>query len=256
MYLSESFKFDYPKLIEDNMQEQFLNFNALPYLKYQLYLMYLILDRFSLHFQSLLNPEELTPYDVISIIHRSPFLRDQYQGFSKFVNEFASWVYLLIYEANYPRIHQQLQNCLHPPNEDHIWDWFLFQDYTIIWVYGLEEKPYRLPIFLIPHIFGLEVFRKRLHLDELHFSNKKHTSRFKVPITIGPFTVRNKVVVELIDDIMACYGFLEESSFQYGPHHLISKKKKKQKRGNYEHQGTQEMELMANKLTFLSDQEK
>ena len=94
--------------------------------------MYLILDKFSLHFQYLLEPEEPTPYDVISIIHRSPFLRNQTQGFSKFVNEFASQVYLFIYEADYLRISQQLQNCLHPPTGDYIGDWFLFEDYTVI----------------------------------------------------------------------------------------------------------------------------
>ena len=256
MYFSESIKFDYPNLIANTMHDQFSNFNTLASFKYQLYLMYLILDKFSLHFQSLLEPEELTPYDVISIIHRSPFLRNQTQGFSKFVNEFASQVYLFIYEANYPRISQQLQNCLHPPTEDHIGDWFMFKDYTIIRVYGLEEKPYIFPVFLTPWIFALEVLRQRLHSDELHFSSKKQTSTFKVPITIGTFTVRNKVVVELIDDIMAYYGFLEEPSCQYDSHHLISKRRKKQKRGNYEHHGTQELELMANKLTFLYDQEK
>ena len=106
MYLSDPIKFDYPKLIVDTMHEQFSNFNTVAFFKYQLYLMYLILDKFSLHFQSLLEAEELNPYDVISIIHRSPFLRNQNQGFSKFVNEFASQVYLLIYEANYPRISQ------------------------------------------------------------------------------------------------------------------------------------------------------
>ena len=90
MYLSKSIKFDYPKLIADNMHEQFSNLNTLASFKYQSYLMYLILDKFSLHFQSLLEPKELIPYDVISIIHRSPFLRDQAQGFSKFINEFAS----------------------------------------------------------------------------------------------------------------------------------------------------------------------
>ena len=106
MYLLESVKFDYPKMIVDNMNEQFSNFNTLTSFKYQAYLMYLILDKFSLHFQSLLEPEQLTPYEVISIIHRSSFLRDQAQGFSKFVNEFASRVYYFIYEANYPRVPQ------------------------------------------------------------------------------------------------------------------------------------------------------
>ena len=123
-------------------------------------------------------------------------------------------MYLLIYEANYPRISQQLQNCLHPPTEYHIRDWFIFKDYTITQVYGSEKKPYRLPVFLTPRIFSLEVMRQRLHSDELHFSSKKQTSTFKVPITIGPFTIRNKVVVELIDDIMACYGFFRMSLLQ------------------------------------------
>ena len=98
--------------------------------------------------------------------------------------------------------------------------------------------------------------RQRLHFDKLHFASKKQTSTFIVPITIGPFIVRNKVVMELIDDRMAFYGFLEEPSCQYDHHHLISKRRKKQKRGNYENQGTQEMEVMENKLTFLSNHEK
>ena len=55
---------------------------------------------------------------------------------------------------------------------------------------------------------------------------------------------------------MACFGFSKDTSCQYDPHHLIPKRRKKQKRGNYKHQGTQEMELMDNKLTIPSDQEK
>ena len=97
MYLSESVKFDYPKLIVDTMNEKLSNFNTLTSFKYQAYLMYLILDKYSLHFQSLQEPKQLTPYEVISIIHRSSFLRDLAQGFSQFVNEFSSHVlfYLL-----------------------------------------------------------------------------------------------------------------------------------------------------------------
>lgn len=106
MFLSESVKFDYPKLIVDTMNEQLSNFNTLTYFKYQAYMIYLILDKYSMHFQSLLEPEQLTPYDVISIIHRSSFLRDPTQGFSQFVNGFASRVHYFIYEANYPRVPQ------------------------------------------------------------------------------------------------------------------------------------------------------
>ena len=199
--------------------------------------MYLIWNKFSLHFQSLLELEQITAYDVMFVIHRSSFLRDQAQGFCKFVNEFASRVYYFIYEANCRRVPQQFQNYLHPPTEDQIGDWFLFPNYTFIRVYGSEEKPYRLPTFLTPHIFSLEVLIQRPHYDELHFPSKKQTSTFKVPITIGPFKVRNKVVVELIDDMIAYFGFVEDFSCQYDGQHLISKRRKKQKRRNYEHQG-------------------
>ena len=56
--------------------------------------------------------------------------------------------------------------------------------------------------------------------------------------------------------MMAYLSFVQDFSFQYEPHHIISKKRKRQKRGNYEHQGTPEMEKMANKLTLPSDQER
>ena len=124
---------------------------------------------------------------------------------------------------------------LHPQTENQIGDWFLYQDYSVIRIYGYEEQPYRLPTFLTPIIFSLEVLRQRLHSDELHFSSKKQTSNFKVLITIGPFTVRNKATIELIDDIMAYFKFVPNEACQYDPLQLISKKKKKQKRGNYEH---------------------
>lgn len=77
------------------MSDKLSNFNALTSFKYQAYLMYMILDKYSMHFQSLLGPEQWSPYDVISIIHRDSFFRDLAQGFSQFVNEFVSRVYYL-----------------------------------------------------------------------------------------------------------------------------------------------------------------
>ena len=105
-------------------------------------------------------------------------------------------------------------------------------------MYVYEQQSYRLSTFLTPHIFSLEVLRQRLHFDELHFASKKPTSTFKVPITVGPFVVKNKAVIELIDNMMACFDFVQDFYFQYDPRHIISKKRKRQKRGNYEHQGT------------------
>ena len=135
--------------------------------------MYLILDKFSNLFQQFLEPEQLTPYEVVYIVHMASFLRDPSKGFSYFVNEFASRVYFLIFEANYPRVPHHCQVYLHPQAKNQIGDWFLYHDYTMIRVYGFEEQPYKLPFFVTPRIFALEVLRQRLHSDELHFSSKK-----------------------------------------------------------------------------------
>ena len=43
---------------------------------------------------------------------------------------------------------------------------------------------------------------------------------------------------------------------QYEPLHLTSNKNKREKRGNYEHQGTREMEQMANKLTLPTNHDR
>jgi hypothetical protein len=164
-------------------------------------------------------------------------------------------VYSLIYEEKFPRISQELQNCLHLATKSHIGDWFLFKKYKMIRIYGSEEKLYILSVFLTPSIFALEVLRQRLHSYLVHLASRNQTSSFKVPITLGPFIVKHKSIVELIDDIMACFGFQEEPSCQYDPYHIISDRRKKHKRNMYDHKGTYEMEKVANKLALSSEDE-
>jgi hypothetical protein len=142
------------------------------------------------------------------------------------------------------------QECLHPPTEDWIGDWFLSEDYIVIRIYGFDKPPYRLPTFLTPRIFAMEIIRQRFHVDLQHFSSKKHASSIKLPITIGPFTVKSKEVINLIDDIMASFKFPIDVACQYDPYHLIANKKKKLKRGTYQHQGTEEMDKTANLLSY------
>ena len=86
------------------MYEQLSNFSTLTSFMYQTFLMYLILDKYAAQFQEFLEPEQITPYDIVSIVHRATFLRDPSKGFSKFANEFASCVYFFIYEANHLRV--------------------------------------------------------------------------------------------------------------------------------------------------------
>ena len=252
--LSESTKFNFPKFIVESMHEQLTSFNTLKRFKYQSYLMYLIIDKFPHHFQNLLEPKDPTPYDIISMIHRASFLRNQPTGFFKFVNEFMSEVYAMIHEERIPRVSSKLQTYLHPSAEFDIGNWFLYMDYIVFRVYGAEVNPYGLPTFLTPRIFALEILRRRFNSYFIQFSSKNQVASFKLPLTIGPFTVKNKEVVKLIDEMMACYKFEEDQACQYDPYHIISYKRKKLRRGGYEHKGTIEMEKPTKKLTYSSEE--
>ena len=136
IHFSNGVKFDYPKPISESMCEQIYNFSKVTSFKYQSFLMYLILDKYASQFKQFLELEQMTPYDNISVLHRDTFLRDPSKGFSQFSNEFASRLYFFIFEENYLGVPQQFQKYLHPQIENQIGDWFLYQEYTIIRVYG------------------------------------------------------------------------------------------------------------------------
>ena len=118
MFLAERVKFDYPKLITDTMHDQLSNFSTLSTFTYQAYLMYIILERYSLTFQSMMDAEDPTLYQITSVVHKSPFMRNIAENFSCFVNTFAAKVCTLLFETTFPRVTLELQECLHPPLED------------------------------------------------------------------------------------------------------------------------------------------
>ena len=118
MFLAERVKFDYPKLIVDTMHEQLSNFSTLSTFIYQAHLMYMILERYSLTFQSMMDAKDPTPYHITFVVHISPFKRNVAKKISCFVNTFASKVCTLLFETAFPIVTLELQECLHPPTED------------------------------------------------------------------------------------------------------------------------------------------
>ena len=107
----------------------------------------------------MMDAEDLTHYQITSVVHISPFMRNVAESFSCFVNTFAAKVCTLLFDVSYPRVTLELQECLHPPTKDWIGDWFLFENYTMIRVYGFDKPPYRLPAYLTPRIFAMEIIR-------------------------------------------------------------------------------------------------
>jgi len=63
---------------------------------------------------------------------------------------------------------------------------------NVIWVYGYQEGPYLLLIFLTPGIFALEFIRQRIISETEHFLKAHKASNLKFPFMVGPFVVKNK----------------------------------------------------------------
>ena len=104
LFLSKSTLFNYPKFIAESIHEEFNNFSSLTTFRYQSYIMYLILDKFSVHFENLFDPQDPVPYGIPSIIHRTSFIRNHPSGFLSFVDKFKAQVYLLIHEEQFPHV--------------------------------------------------------------------------------------------------------------------------------------------------------
>jgi hypothetical protein len=100
-------------------------------------------------------------------------------------------------------------------------DCILYKDFTVIRIYGAEKKPYKLPKFLTPRIFGLEILRQRFDSDYVHFTSRNQAGTFKLLVTIGPFTVKNRNVVKIIEEIIVFFQFEEDIACQYDPLGII-----------------------------------
>ena len=118
----------------------------------------------------------------------------------------------MIYEEQFQRVFQELQECMHPAIETYVGDWILYKDYTIIRVYGSKISAYKVPTFLTPRHFALELLRQIFNYDYIHFSKQNQATSFKMLITIGPFIVNSRSAAQLIEDRLACYVFEEDVS--------------------------------------------
>jgi hypothetical protein len=104
-------------------------------------------------------------------------------------------------------------------------DWFLFEDHTVIRVYGFTGKPYKLPAFLTPRIFALEYIRQKMSSDEEHFSAKRFNRTFTIPTHLGPFVVFSRQALSLVEEMLADMKFPTVGSATYDPKCMILKGK-------------------------------
>jgi hypothetical protein len=79
--------------------------------------------------------------------------QDQNKGFNLYVNKFMSACYILLHGTYPPRMFHEFKKILQLRKHTRLGYWYLDEDHTIIRVYGFEQDPYKLSIFLTPRIF-------------------------------------------------------------------------------------------------------
>jgi hypothetical protein len=98
-----------------------------------------------------------------------------------------------------PRMFPEFKRMIQLRKDTILGDWYLDEDQTVIRLYVFEEEPYKSLAFLTPMIFSLEYIRQRLHYDHLHFSHHRQAITFKFPQEVGPFFVKLRTSLVVIE---------------------------------------------------------
>lgn len=116
----------------------------------------------------------------------------------------------------------------------------------VLRVYGFEEEPYRLPVFLTKRTFDLEFLRHILHVESELFLKHKKASNMKFKYMMEPFVVISTSSLLIVQAILRSLNFQLDKKTKYDPKHVISQRKAYYKIGNYEYQEDEELATKAN----------
>ena len=78
--------------------------------------------------------------------------RNSTMTFISFTDKIMSSIYKLIFGITLPGMTEEMKAYIQNSSEP-VGDWFLYKDFTVLRVYGFEDEPYRLPVFLTKRVF-------------------------------------------------------------------------------------------------------
>ena len=102
-------------------------------------------------------------------------------------------------------------------------------------------------LFITPRVFSLDLVRQKLIVENEHFISFKKSLEIKFPWVIGPFIIKNKVALPVVESLLK--GMDSKASFRvnYDPEHVISIRIQVNKNKPFEHQ---EVEGLAEKTNW------
>jgi hypothetical protein len=124
-----------------------------------------------------------------------------------FMNKIMSRIYSHIFGSDLPRVLEEMKSSLQSSPKNMMGDMILFTQSTVIWVYGCQEGPHILPVFLTVRIFSLEFIRQRVILETEHFLKAHKASNMKFPFMVGPFVVKSMSCLPQIQSKLNEFGF-------------------------------------------------
>ena len=123
----------------------------------------------------------------------------------------------LLTKEETPRINEEIKIILPLSENCKVGDWYLYENYTEIRVYGALLAPYKLPKFLTTRIFALEYLRQILNVDAVNFINSKKKAQFKLKSQMGPFIVNSRDALRDIVSKLSQFKFQESFYCNYDP---------------------------------------
>ena len=102
-----------------------------------------------------------------------------------FINKIMARAYSILFNFIPPRISSKLKTTLQLRPDTRIGDWYMFENHTILRIYGFEKKKYLFPTLLTPRIYALEFIRQKLVVDIDNFAKHNNPTTLKLPYIIG-----------------------------------------------------------------------
>ena len=134
-------------------------------------------------------------------------------------------IYSILFQERLPKVFPEMKETLQLSPSKRIGDWFLSESETIIRLHGFVHQPYILPSFLTTRIFSLEFLRQKLTVEEELTLNFRNNLDIKFPWEEGPYVVKSRAALPIIDNLLKSMGFSLGVVINYDPHQVISKRR-------------------------------
>jgi len=126
-----------------------------------------------------------------------------------------------------PRISPEIKSVLQLSKQTKVGDWYLYQNYTEIRIYGFLLAPYKLSRYLPMKLFALEYYRQIINVDEVNFVTSNKKAYFKVKDQLGPFICNSREAGKEADLILQSMKFQRRFVWRYDTLEFITIKGKR-----------------------------